>query len=70
MEKNKSAIHKALQVGFTDKIMHVETEKDSCYDKWRTEKHFVLFIWEIRDYYGVVSSMVSKWSIAPLKVLG
>ncbi len=50
--------------------MHVETEKDSCYDKWRTEKHFVLFTWEIRDYYGVVSSMVSKWSIAPLKVLG
>lgn len=32
-KKKKCAIHKALQDGFKDIIMHVETEKDSCYDK-------------------------------------
>jgi len=34
-----------------------------------TEKHFVLFTSEIKDYIGVFS-IVCKWGIAWLKVLG
>lgn len=35
-----------------------------------TEKHFVLFTWEIKDYVGVVLSIVCKWGIAWLKSIG